>query len=203
MYFGEGATSSNDFHTGLNFAGVMNAPVVFLCRNNRWAISVPSEKQTASKTFAQKAIAYGMKGVRVDGNDILATYKVVRDMVERASRGEGPCLIEMLTYRVGGHSTSDDPRAYRLQDEVEQWRRTDPILRLRKHLENRGAWNEAQDEALKKNVEAELKACIAAAEKKPKPPLQSIFEEVYAEKPWHLEEQQEQLLSGPRAKDHH
>lgn len=203
VFFGEGATSSNDFHTGLNFAGVMNAPVVFLCRNNRWAISVPSEKQTASKTFAQKAIAYGIKGVRVDGNDILATYKVVRDMVERASRGEGPVLIEMLTYRVGGHSTSDDPRAYRLQDEVEQWRRTDPILRLRKHLEGRGAWNEAQDEALKKNVEAELKACIAIAEKKPKPALETMFEDVFATKPWHLEEQQRELVDGPRAKDHH
>ncbi|MEM9069451.1 MAG: thiamine pyrophosphate-dependent enzyme [Myxococcota bacterium] len=203
VYFGEGATSSSEFHTGLNFAGVMNAPVVFLCRNNRWAISVPSEKQTASATFAQKGIAYGVKGVRVDGNDVLATWKVVRDAVLRASRGEGPTLIEMLTYRVGGHSTSDDPRAYRVQDEVEQWRMTDPILRLRTHLEHRGAWDEAKDEAYKSEVEAELKACIAAAEKKPKPSLGSMFDDVFDEIPWHLKEQREELLTGPRAKDHH
>lgn len=203
VYFGEGATSSNEFHTGMNFAGVMNAPVVFLCRNNRWAISVPSEKQTGAATFAQKGIAYGVPGVRVDGNDVLATFKVVREAVERAARGEGPTLVEMLTYRLGGHSTSDDPRAYRAQDEVEQWRRTDPILRLRTHLEKLGAWDEAREEALKQEVEAELKACVAAAEKKDKPSLESMFDDVFAELPWHLKEQRQALLNGPRAKDHH
>ena len=202
VYFGEGATSSNDFHTGMNFAGVLKAPVIFLCRNNRWAISVPSEKQTASKTFADKGVAYGIPAVRVDGNDILATYKVVRECVERSGE-EGPFLVEMLTYRVGGHSTSDDPRAYRVQDEVEQWRRTDPVLRLRRHLETEKHWDEAKDEAWKKECEAELKACIAAAEEKPKPSLEPMFEGVWEEKPWHLEDQQEQLLNGPRAKDHH
>ncbi len=203
VYFGEGATSSAEFHTGMNFAGVMKAPVVFLCRNNRWAISVPSEKQTASKTFADKGVAYGVPAVRVDGNDVLATYKVVRECVERAARGEGPALVEMLTYRVGGHSTSDDPRAYRVQDEVEQWRRTDPVVRLRRHLETLGAWDDAREEELTKGTEAELKACIAAAEAKPKPALGTIFDGVFAERPWHLEEQAAELLNGPRAKDHH
>lgn len=203
VYFGEGATSSSEFHTGLNFAGVMKAPVVFLCRNNRWAISVPSEKQTASKTFADKGLAYGVPAVRVDGNDILATYKIVRDCVERAAKGEGPFLVEMLTYRVGGHSTSDDPRAYRMQDEVEEWRRTDPVLRLRKHLDERKAWDDAQEDSFRKGVEAELKECIAAAEAKPKPSLETMFDGVFAEKPWHLEEQMEQCIEGPRAKDHH
>ena len=203
VYFGEGATSSAEFHTGMNFAGVMKAPVVFLCRNNRWAISVPSEKQTASKTFADKGVAYGVPAVRVDGNDVLATYKVVRECVERAARGEGPALVEMLTYRVGGHSTSDDPRAYRVQDEVEQWRRTDPVVRLRRHLETLGAWDDAREEELTKGTEAELKACIAAAEATPKPALGTIFDGVFAERPWHLEEQAAELLNGPRAKDHH
>lgn len=203
VYFGEGATSSAEFHTGMNFAGVMNAPVVFLCRNNHWAISVPSEKQTASGTFADKGIAYGVRGVRVDGNDVLATYRVVREAVERGARGEGPTLVEMLTYRMGGHSTSDDPRAYRVEDEVEKWRATDPIVRLRAHLEGQNAWDEGKEEALKIRVEAELKGCIQAAEKKPKPSLQSMFEGVYAEKPWHLLEQQAQLVAGTRPKDHH
>ncbi len=203
VYFGEGATSSNEFHTGLNFAGVMKAPVIFLCRNNRWAISVPSEKQTASVTFAEKGIAYGIPGLRVDGNDILATWKVVRECVEKSAAGAGPFLIEMLTYRVGGHSTSDDPRAYRVQDEVEQWRRTDPIQRMRTHLEGRGAWDEARDEAYKQEVETELKACITAAENKPKPELGTMFDDVFQHRPWHLEEQCEALLAGPRPKSEH
>ncbi|MAQ13703.1 MAG: 3-methyl-2-oxobutanoate dehydrogenase [Sandaracinus sp.] len=203
VYFGEGATSSNDFHTGMNFAGVMEAPVVFLCRNNRWAISVPSEKQTASKTFADKGQAYGVPAVRVDGNDFLATYAVVRECVEKSARGEGPFLVEMLTYRIGGHSTSDDPRAYRMQDEVESWRRTDPLVRARAHLDVLDAWSDAEDETFKSETEAELKECIAKAEAKPKPALSTMFDGVYAEKPWHLKEQQEACENGPRAKEHH
>lgn len=203
VYFGEGATSSNEFHTAMNFAGVMKAPVLLLCRNNHWAISVPSEKQTASKTFAAKGIAYGVPAVRVDGNDILATYKVVRDCVEKAAAGEGPFLIEMLTYRIGGHSTSDDPRAYRVQDEVEHWRKTDPVVRSRRHLETLGIWSDAEEEAFKTETEANLKACIAAAEAKPKPALETMFEGVFKEKPWHLQEQEAELVNGPRAKDHH
>jgi len=203
VYFGEGATSSNEFHTAMNFAGVFNTPTIMLCRNNRWAISVPSEKQTASESFAKKGVAYGVPGIRCDGNDILATYKVVRDAVDRAARGEGPTLVEMLTYRLGGHSTSDDPRAYRLQDEVEGWRRTDPILRLRRVLEDEGAWGEAQEEAFKKECETALKACIEAAEAKPKPELASMFEQVFEDLPWHLEEQKNEMINGPRAKSHH
>jgi 2-oxoisovalerate dehydrogenase E1 component alpha subunit len=203
VYFGEGATSSNEFHTSMNFAGVFQTPTVMLCRNNRWAISVPSEKQTASESFAMKGVAYGVPGIRCDGNDVLATYKVVRDAVERAAKGEGPTLVEMLTYRLGGHSTSDDPRAYRAQDEVENWRRTDPILRFRQVLENEGAWGEAQEEAWKNESEAALKACIERAEAKPRPPLETIFEQVFDELPWHLREQMNELVNGPRAKAQH
>lgn len=202
-YFGEGATSSNDFHTGLNFAGVFKTPTVFLLRNNRWAISVPSDRQSASATFADKGIAYGIPAVRCDGNDMLATYKVVREAVERAARGEGSTLIEMLTYRLGGHSTSDDPRAYRQQDEVEQWRKMDPILRARRYLETLNLWTDADEDALKKSVDTELKACIERAEKKAQPALDTMFDGVFAQKPWHLREQEQACVSGPRAKGHH
>ncbi len=203
VFFGEGATSSAEFHTGLNFAGVFNTPVVFLCRNNQWAISVPSEKQTASATYADKGIAYGVRGVRCDGNDVLAVYKVVSEAVERAARGEGPTLVELVTYRISGHSTSDDPRAYRKDDEVTEWRKTDPLSRLRKHLDVLGAWSDAEDKAVRDAVDAELKTCIAEAEAKPKPAIETMFEEVLAELPWHLREQQEQCARGPRAKGGH
>jgi 2-oxoisovalerate dehydrogenase E1 component alpha subunit len=140
--------------------------------------------------------------VRVDGNDVLATYKVVREAVERAARGEGPTLVEMLTYRLGGHSTSDDPRAYRVQDEVEQWRKTDPILRTRKHLDAIGAWNDAEDERIRKDVDAEIKAAVESAEKKAAPALSTMFSDVFREQPWHLREQEQECTSGPRAKGH-
>lgn len=203
VYFGDGATSSNDFHSAMNFAGVFQTPTVFLCRNNGWAISLPSEMQTASKTLADKGIAYGVPSVRADGNDALATYKVVHEAVERARQGLGPTLVELLTYRVGGHSTSDDPTAYRTEEEVDAWKKGDPILRLRQHLEHKGAWDDGQDEQWRQAVEAELRECISAAEQKPDPPLESVFSEVYRDQPWHLREQQDACLDGPRAKKGH
>lgn len=203
VYFGEGATSSADFHTGMNFAGVFGAPTVFLCRNNRWAISVPSDKQTASKTFAAKGVAYGVDGLRCDGNDALATYATVKKAVDRAARGDGPTLVELLTYRMGGHSTSDDPRAYRADDELEQWRSTDPLTRLRGYLDGIGAWKDDDQTRVEREGMEELKACIAQAERADKPSLESMFADVYAEEPWHLREQREQLLRGPRAKANH
>lgn len=202
-YFGEGATSSADFHTGMNFAGVFQAPAVFLCRNNQWAISVPADKQTASKTFAGKGVAYGVDGVRCDGNDAIATYATVKKAVERAARGDGPTLVEMLTYRMGGHSTSDDPRAYRADEEVDQWRKTDPLTRLRSYLAGIGAWTDDDQTRAEQQCMEELKACIAEAERTELPALTTMFEDVYAEQPWHLREQQEQLLRGPRAKSRH
>jgi 2-oxoisovalerate dehydrogenase E1 component alpha subunit len=202
VYFGDGATSSNEFHNGLNFAGVFKAPVVFLCRNNGWAISVPTERQTASHTFAQKAVAYGMPGVRVDGNDLFAMIKVTRDAIARAARGEGPTLIEALTYRLSGHSTSDDPKAYRPEAGVEPWRRLDPIPRIRDYLLRHGALTKSEDADLEAAVDAELKAAIVEAEKTAAPTLESMFEDVFAELPWHLVEQRDELLRGPRAKGH-
>ena len=203
VYFGEGATSSADFHTGMNFAGVFRTPVVFLCRNNRWAISVPAERQSASKTFASKGVAYGVRGVRCDGNDAIATYETVRRAVARAAAGEGPTLVEMLTYRMGGHSTSDDPRAYRSDDEVDTWCKTDPLVRLRSYLEGIGAFSSDEQARLEQETKDELRACIEEAERAGPPPLESMFEDVYAEEPWHLREQKDALLRGPRAKAHH
>jgi 2-oxoisovalerate dehydrogenase E1 component alpha subunit len=200
VFFGEGATSTPDFHTGLNFAGVFKVPTVFLCRNNRWAISVPSDKQTASATFAGKAAAYGLKGVRCDGNDALAVYRTVRDALERAQRGEGATMIELLTYRLGGHSTSDDPKAYRTPDEVEHWNKQDPVVRLRRHLEQIGAWSDKDELRVTSRFESEVKQCIEFAEQREAPPLESMFEDVYAERPWHLAEQSETCTRGPRPK---
>jgi 2-oxoisovalerate dehydrogenase E1 component alpha subunit len=202
VYFGDGATSSSEFHNGMNFAGVFKTPTVFFCRNNGWAISVPSDRQTASKTFAEKGIAYGIPAVRCDGNDIFAVYKVTREAVARAAAGQGPTLIEALTYRLSGHSTSDDPKAYRKDDVVEVWKKKDPLVRLRGYLTLRGAWSDGKQAELEAKLEVELKDAVAEAEKVPPPPLESLVEDVYAEPPWHLREQREELLSGPRAKAH-
>lgn len=190
-YFGEGATSANDFHTGVNFAAAAKVPVVFVCRNNGWAISMPRERQTASETIAQKAIAYGLPGERVDGNDLLAVYNATRRARARAAAGEGPTLLECVTYRVEGHSTSDDPRAYRPAELVEPWRKKDPILRLRKFLSGEGVLDEAADARIQGEVREEILAALKEAEAfDAKPPVESMFEDVYAEP---LRQQREQL----------
>jgi pyruvate dehydrogenase E1 component subunit alpha len=206
VYFGEGATSASDFHTGMNFAGVNKVPVVFVCRNNGWAISVPRDRQTASETIAQKAVAYGMRGERVDGNDLLAVHAATRRARARAARGDGPTLLECVTYRVEGHSTSDDPRAYRPAELVEPWRKKDPILRLRLHLTSRGLLGDADDERLRAEVREEiLKAVKEAEAHAPKPPLETLFEGVYAEPAWQQREQLEELrraiAEDPRVSD--
>lgn len=203
VYFGDGATSSSDFHSGMNFAGVFKVPCVLFCRNNGWAISVPVERQTATKTFAEKAAAYGIPGVRVDGNDLFAVVSVTRQARARGERGEGPTLIEAITYRMGGHSTSDDPKAYRGAQEVESWARRDPIERVRDYLTRRGGWDESRERALREEVDARFREAVTIAERTPPPPLESMFEDVYESPPWHLVEQRQQLLSGPRAPTSH
>jgi pyruvate dehydrogenase E1 component alpha subunit len=139
-YFGDGGTSKGDFHEGLNFAGVFKLPVVFICENNQWAISVPRKQQTASGTIAQKAIAYGFEGIQVDGNDIFAVYKATKEAADKAKRGEGPTLIECFTYRMSDHTTADDASRYRTKEEVEAWKSKDPILRLERYMEKKGLW---------------------------------------------------------------
>ncbi len=161
-YFGDGATSKGDFHEGLNFAGVFSLPVVFICQNNQWAISVPREKQTASKTLAQKAVAYGFDGIQVDGNDVFAVYRATKEAAEKARNGGGPTLIECFTYRMSDHTTSDDASRYRTKEEVEIWRAKDPIMRLRLFMEKKGLWTEQYQ----KELESKSKAMVDEAEKK-------------------------------------
>jgi 2-oxoisovalerate dehydrogenase E1 component alpha subunit len=203
VYFGDGATSSSDFHSGLNFAGVFDLPVVFLCRNNGWAISVPVERQTATRTFAEKAVAYGIPGVRVDGNDLFAVVSVTRKALERGAKGEGPTLIEAITYRMGGHSTSDDPNRYRESQALESWAARDPIERVRGYLAKRGLWSDDDEKELRVSVEARFRDAVAIAERTPPPRLESLVDDVYETVPWHLAEQREALLRGPRAPKAH
>lgn len=198
VYFGDGATSSNDFHAAMTFAGVWRAPVVFLLRNNRWAISLPVDKQCAAEHLVDKAQGYGVASIRCDGNDALAVYATVREARARALAGEGPTLVELETYRRGSHSTSDEPRVYRDDAEVALWDKLDPIRRVYGYLVASGAWDEEREHALGAEVQAEIKAAVAASEQKPAPPLASLFEDVYAELPWHLREQREECEEGPR-----
>jgi 2-oxoisovalerate dehydrogenase E1 component alpha subunit len=201
-YFGEGATSSNEFHVGANFAGVFKAPAILFCRNNQWAISVPFSRQTGSPNVAIKSLAYGIRGVRVDGNDLFAVIAVTREAAERARRGEGPTLIEALSYRLGGHSTSDDPRAYRKDSEVEPWTKKDPIDRMKRFLKTQGWFDEKEDEKLRASLSDEILASVAKAEAAPPPSLESMFDDVYKEVPRWLEEQKNELLAAPRWKGH-
>jgi 2-oxoisovalerate dehydrogenase E1 component alpha subunit len=187
--FGDGGTSSLGFHSGMNFAGVWRAPVVFLCQNNGWAISCPIEEQTASDGFAVKAQGYGMPGVVVDGNDLLAVRKVVLEAVERARKGDGPTLVEAKTFRMGGHSTADDPRRYVPPAQFEEWRSRDPIPRFEKYLEAAGLLTRDRAERHRREVEAELAAAARAAERVGPPGLETIFSDVYAEIPAHLRTQ--------------
>lgn len=202
VFFGDGATSSSEFHNGMNFAGVYKTPTIFLCRNNGWAISVPVEQQTGSETFAQKAFAYGVKPVRVDGNDLLAMVKVTRDAIERAYRGEGPTMIEALTHRLSGHSTSDDPKAYRLEAEMKAEREKDPVPRLRAYLKGLGLWDDAQEKAWLEQVDADIKRAVETAEKTAAPELATMFTDVYATKPWNLVEQEAEAARAPRPAGH-
>jgi pyruvate dehydrogenase E1 component alpha subunit len=194
-FFGDGATSEGDFHEGLNFAAVFQAPVIFVCQNNQWAISVPLSKQTRSKTLAQKALAYGMPGIQVDGNDILAVYAAAQEAVARARTGGGPTLIECVTYRLLMHTTADDPKRYRSDAEVEQWSRRDPLPRFQKYLMDKGLLSEAQIQAVESEVLDEIQAAVDRAEKQMATlgdPL-DMFAHTYAELPPSLKEQKAQL----------
>ncbi|HMJ11542.1 MAG TPA: thiamine pyrophosphate-dependent enzyme, partial [Polyangiaceae bacterium] len=155
-FLGDGATSHSDFHAAMNFAAVFRVPCVLICQNNHWSISVPVSRQTRSATLAVKARAYGLPGVRVDGNDVLAVYRAVSDAVYRARQGEGPTFIECLTYRLGGHSTSDDPSRYRSEQEVSEWAERDPILRFRRHLQYLGLMDDKLDGELEAEIERDI-----------------------------------------------
>lgn len=164
VYFGDGGSSKGDFHEALNFSGVFKTPCVFICQNNQWAISVPRANQTASKTIAQKAFGYGFEGIQVDGNDIMAVYKAAKDAVDKAKRGEGPTLIECFTYRLDDHTTSDDASRYRSAEEVEEWRKKEPLLRLRAFMEKKGIWTKEYEDGVSKKAQEKVDAEIKRAE---------------------------------------
>ncbi|XP_058097377.1 2-oxoisovalerate dehydrogenase subunit alpha 2, mitochondrial-like isoform X1 [Magnolia sinica] len=193
-YFGDGGTSEGDFHAAMNFAAVMEVPVIFFCRNNGWAISTPISEQFRSDGTVVKGPAYGIQSIRVDGNDALAVYNAVRAAREMAISGSKPIFIEALTYRVSHHSTSDDSTKYRSIDEIEYWRTNrDPVTRFRKWVESNGWWNDAAESELRSNVRNKLLHAIQYAERAEKPPLADMFTDVYNDLPTNLREQ-ERLL---------
>src|SRR5438874_4413850 len=178
-FCGDGATSEGDFHEAVNFAGVWHVPVVFVVQNNQWAISVPLKKQTHSRTIAQKALAYGIPGLQVDGNDVLAVYAACHEAVERARGGDGPTLIECVTYRLGVHTTADDPTKYRTAEEVEAWEQKDPLTRFRIYLKKKRLLEEGLEDEVDKEIAAAVQRFEALG---PADPL-AMFEPVYAELP--------------------
>jgi pyruvate dehydrogenase E1 component alpha subunit len=206
-FLGDGATSHPDFHAALNFAGVFRAPCVLVCQNNQFAISVPVTRQSGNPRLFEKASAYGIVGQRVDGNDAELVLETLTLAAARARAGDGPSFVELLTYRIGPHSSSDDPSRYRDESETLAWQARDPVLLLRARLEQEGLLDAHADERLGQELTRELDAAVEAAETAPPVALASLFEDVYAKPPWHLREQAAQvsgaiqgMASGPAAK---
>jgi pyruvate dehydrogenase E1 component alpha subunit len=188
-YFGDGASSQGDVHEAMNFAGVLKTPVVFVCQNNQFAISVPRSGQTAAATIAQRASSYGVPGLLIDGNDLLAVAGAMNEALAAARSGGGPRLIEMLTYRIGPHTTSDDPSKYRTAAEVDVQKPFDPLNRLRRYLGGKGLWSEETEAAILAKARAEVSAAVAAAEAMPPAPVSDMFDYTYRSMPPCLERQ--------------
>lgn len=196
VHFGEGATSQGDFHEAINMAGVLKAPVIFFCQNNCWAISTSRDLQTASETIAQKGLAYGVPGIQVDGNDLFAIVAVMQEAVGRARRGDGPTLIEGLTYRLGMHTTADDGSKCEPPGMRDSWRPKDPIVRLQRYLQRRGVWNETLGEEMDREVTAELDAAWAEAQATPPSTVRESLQHVYADMPPRLAAQRRGIEEG-------
>jgi len=197
-FLGDGATSHPDFHAALNFAGVFRAPCVFVCQNNQFAISVPVERQTANPRLFEKSAAYGVPGLRVDGNDVEQVFHAVQQAAERARGGGGPSFIECLTYRMGPHSSSDDPSRYRSDADVRAWAARDPIQLLRARLVEAGSLDDAADTALTRELASEISAAIELAAAALPVPKETLFDDVYRVRPRHLEEQARELALPSR-----
>ena len=195
-FFGDGATSEGDFHEAMNFAGVFQAPVVFVCQNNQYAISVPRSLQTASETIAQKAIAYGFQGIQVDGNDIFAVYKSVTEALQKARAGKGPTLIECFTYRMSDHTTADDASKYRNKKEIEKWNKKDPILRLKRYMEKNKLWNVTYEKKVIKKYENLIDNAVKKYESVPLQDKTEMFKFVFKEMTKNLKEQMDYLKEG-------
>jgi len=192
-FAGDGATSEGDFHEALNFAGVFKTRTLFYIQNNGWAISVPFKKQTAAESIAQRGHAYNVPAIQVDGNDVLAVYEASRKALEHIRNGDGPYLIEAVTFRMGDHTTADDHTRYREPELVKYWEERDPLDRMRKYLMKEKIIRKADDEKIGEEVTGEVDAAVKALEAMPAPDPMGIFETMYAEKPWYLEEQQAML----------
>jgi pyruvate dehydrogenase E1 component alpha subunit len=193
VFFGDGATSSNDFHSGMTFAKVFETPCVLICQNNQYAISLPVRRQTGAKEIVDKAVGYGMSGVQVDGNDVFAVYNAVTDAAKRARKGKGPTFIESVTYRLGPHTSSDDPTRYRSEEEVKKWMELDPIKRFRTYLMSEGVLSKEENQRIVTETTNNIDELVKEAEKAAKPPLESLFTDVFKEMPWTLQEQLDDL----------
>lgn len=200
-YFGDGATSEGDFHEAMNFASTLQVPCVFFCQNNQWAISVPRDIQMNSATVAQKALAYDMPTLQVDGNDLLAVVKATREALERARQGGGPSFIEAVTYRLADHTTADDARRYRDPKEVEAWVGKDPMIRLRKYLERKNLWSAEKQAALEEESRVKVAEVVKAAEGIERPAIDDIFDYTYAEIPEELERQKRTMRTHSLGQD--
>jgi pyruvate dehydrogenase E1 component alpha subunit len=194
VYFGEGAASEGDFHEACNLAGVQQVPVVLVCQNNQWAISTSRSHQSAGE-FYRRAEGYGFPGFQVDGNDLFATYKVAEEAVARARAGEGPTLIECVTYRLSFHNTTDNPSAYLPEGWLEQAEKEDPVARLTTYLAGQGLWDEAAESAMKGEIAEQMDAAVAAAIGAPAPTPEDVFEDAYVDLPPRVRRQREELLS--------
>jgi TPP-dependent pyruvate/acetoin dehydrogenase alpha subunit len=192
--FGDGATSRSEFHSAMNFAGIQKPPVIFMCVNNSWAVSTPVDRQTAQANFAAKGDAYAVRNVRVDGNDPLAVYSVTKAAHETLD-AEGPILIEAVTYRMGYHTSSDNPDLYRQDAEAALWADWDPLRRMRAYLELKGWWDEEDEAGLHERFADEIQAAIAAAGEMEVPGPASQFDDVFAESTWMLDQQAERVVS--------
>jgi 2-oxoisovalerate dehydrogenase E1 component alpha subunit len=192
-YFGEGAASEGDFHAGLNMAAVLKCPCIFFCRNNGYAISTPSTEQFAGDGIASRGIGYGVKTIRVDGNDVLAVYQATQLAREIALEENCPVLIEAMTYRLSAHSTSDDPTGYRSKEEEEQWAKKDPVLRFEGWLKSKEWFDQEAIDQFKEKTRTDILNALKVSEKVPVNPLEDIVEDVYDEVPWHLKKQLDEL----------
>jgi 2-oxoisovalerate dehydrogenase E1 component alpha subunit len=192
VYFGDGATSEGDTNEAFNVAAVHTAPVVFLCQNNQWAISVPLRKQMAAPVY-RRAYGFGFPGVQVDGNDVLAVYAVTKSAADRARDGGGPTLIEAMTYRLGAHTTTDDPTRYRTSDELETWKAREPIGRYRAFLDKAGLWSDELDRQARAQADRTAERVRHAVEHMPDPPLEDMWRHVYADPPATLRRQWQRL----------
>lgn len=199
---GDGGTSQGDFYEALNAAGVWSLPAVFVIANNRWAISVPLAKQTAAATLAQKAIAAGIPGIQVDGNDLLALRAVLDEAVGRARRGGGPTVVEALTYRLSDHTTADDARRYRNKEEVDRAWAEEPLVRLRRFLVERGLWSEAEEKRWTERCQEEIEEAVRVYQAAGKPPVGDMFDHTFATLPASLAEQRAQALAAAEEASH-